>query len=343
MAPQRVSQQLLVFALFALGCDTRIGVLDQGRDASLDPTGLDAGMDGAEMDGGTDGGSDAGADGGTPEEVEAYTQAEAYCGFIARCSPAVFRVLFYGGAEHCIRTRAGWYLDVVGRGGGLADPEACLAAMRTGCPFVWPASCEPGPGPLVEGATCDDDFECGLDGRGRRMRCRGGCGGTCVPLFDLGAACEYREYDCDLDAGQSCQPVGDGPAASCVMDTVVGEGQPCTGSRRCAEGFTCSSAAGVCFRRALAGEICEGSAPFACLGSWDLVCVPDGTGVERCVDRPPPLPPGASCVVGDYCTGNFICVDGTCPTSCLDGLECPQPFEACDPDTGRCEYQPTCR
>lgn len=281
---------------------------------------------------------DVGADAGT-DWLEARANAESFCDYLFRCGPANASLLYYGGRDHCIRTFTDRRLDEIRRGRRVADRAACEAATDFDCdglPDDLDAVCELAPGPLSEGDVCDDDFECGLSGDGRRMYCTG-CGGMCRAYGRVGDPCPAAR--CDEGHGVFCMP--DGAGMTCQALPVVADGEDCTAAS-CGPASGCDGS--VCVRRPRAGEPCVEGSLVRCLGSLDLICLDaDGTGA-RCVVLPTPVPAGNSCTAGTLCAGGggSPCpASGRCPANCAEGALCSF-GEWCDTDATECAADLTC-
>lgn len=336
--------RLLLLLSFLVACDEEIPVLDQ-RDGG----GRDAGID-AETDASTETRSDAGARDAGPEDAgpedplvtEARERAESACTYLQRCSPATFTMTWFT-FEDCMRRRLPIEEDQLRRGFSIADPEACRVGADHDCdglpddPVAY-ERCVVAPGPRAEGESCSDSFECGLSEDGRRMGCTG-CDGVCLPFLEVGDTCSTGPRLCDVERDSECLPSEDG-VWRCHQFPRVGPGEPCD-EARCALGYACHPETRVCAVPPVVGELCSEQ----CAGGIDVVCTTDETGMgeRRCRENAVPPAPGQPCAPEQLCAGLARCPEsGLCPTSCLEGLSCF--FDSvCDPGTGRCEADLTCR
>ncbi|MDH5675480.1 MAG: hypothetical protein OEZ06_25380 [Myxococcales bacterium] len=201
--------------------------------------------------------------------------------------------------------------------------------------------CQPASGCHVTGDFCREDRDCcgaadtGLPGEGN-VTCEKEAGsdlGICrnpLSCSPQGNICHYMEYTCNVSAARAncCGGLG-AMGGICQLDPL---GVPrCNGLDVCREpGETCASADDCCM---------------------DLPCVPDASGVLRCIEPPPEgeppcVPSTGGCTVNaDCCPGN-TCVRpvGSTQGTCNGTLDPPPPPpDGGTPDAGSCaEYGQIC-
>jgi hypothetical protein len=158
--------------------------------------------------------------------------------------------------------------------------------------------CQPASGCHVNGDLCRQDSDCcgaagtGLPGDGNVV-CQiqsGKALGVCrnpTGCNPQGNVCHYQDYSCNISSARNdcCAAVGN--SGVCQLDTL---GVPrCNGL-----GTTCIPSGGIC---SSAMDCCD-----------HLPCVPDATGVLRCLTPPDGgtacVPAGGGCTIdGDCCVG----------------------------------------
>jgi hypothetical protein len=164
---------------------------------------------------------------------------------------------------------------------------------------------------------------------------------NCDGLVDNGATCDNGQScfngkcvnACDVDAGNSCGPSKhcDSVTHTCVNDTVVGIGQPCTADSECQSPLFCVDASVVGSNVLPSGA--NGMCTQPCCSSADcpasFVCYAPGAGGRYCVDPTKigrsstlgPDPPGTSDSDAGRCRSGEL-VNGRCADTCCSDSDC---------------------